>query len=238
MSFYKHYAGRPRNPFGVRIKTHQALVMLNTAERYAVHKITSVLEIGPGDGYIADHYSESGIAYQAIERSAEVVKRLESKGIKITQASCPPIPPGVGRVDVCFMLHVIEHMKDADVAAALLRDIGTHLNDRGLLIIACPDYMRWKEYFYDCDYTHTLPFTKRRLRQILLDEGYEIVKEDIYTGPVFGYKGLPIYWAMKLLFPGFLNDYLEKYFKHDFLNKAYLTFLPNLFVVARKRVST
>jgi len=49
MSFYKHYAGRPRNPFGVRIKTHQAQVMLSRAAKYATGKIQSVFEIGPGD---------------------------------------------------------------------------------------------------------------------------------------------------------------------------------------------
>lgn len=234
MSFYKHYAGRPRNPFGVRIKTHQAQVMLSRAAKYATGKIQSVFEIGPGDGYIADHYTKSGVAYHALERSTEVVERLKSQGIDITQSTCPPIPSGIGTFDACYMLHVIEHMKDADMAATVINEIKEHLNDDGLLIIACPDYMKWKEYFYDCDYTHSLPFTKRRLRQLLVDEGFDILKEDVYVGPVFGYKGLPIYWVVKILFPGFLNDVLEKYFKHDFINKAYLTFLPNLFVIAKK----
>lgn len=234
MSFYKHYAGRPRNPFGVRIKTHQARVMLGRAERYSQGKIQSVFEIGPGDGYIAEYYNQAGIEYHALERSAEVVERLKSQGINISQASCPPIPDEIGSRDACYMLHVIEHMKDSDMAAMVIKEIKEHLNNNGLLIIACPDYMRWKEYFYDCDYTHSLPFTKRRLRQLLIDEGFEILNEDIYTGPVFGYRGLPLYWLVKTFFPGFLNDYLEKYFKHDFINKAYLTFLPNLFIVARK----
>lgn len=234
MSFYKHYAGRPRNPLGVRIKLHQAKVMVNRANKYAEKQIQSVFEIGPGDGYMADHYTKSGVSYSALERSAEVVNRLETQGIDITQSTCPPIPDNIGAFDVCYMLHVIEHMKDADMAAHIVNDIKNHLNDNGLLIIACPDYMKWKEYFYDCDYTHSLPFTKRRLRQLLIDEGYEILKEDVYVGPVFGYRGLPIYWIIKMLFPGFLNDVLEKYFKHDFLNKAFLTFLPNLFVVAKK----
>jgi hypothetical protein len=234
MSFYKHYAGRFRNPLGVKIKLHQAKVMISRANQYAERKSESVFEIGPGDGYMAEHYTTSSIAYQAIERSTEVVKRLESQGIDITQATCPPIPKHVTTSDLCYMLHVIEHMKDADMAASMISEIKGRLNVGGLLIIACPDYMKWKEYFYDCDYTHSLPFTKRRLRQLLIDEGFEVLKEEIYVGPVFGYRGLPIYWIIKLLFPGFLNDAIEKYFKHDFLNKAFLTFLPNLFVVAKK----
>ncbi len=234
MSFYKHYAGRARNPFGVRIKTHQAQVMLNRAKTYSPNKIQSVLEIGPGDGYIAEHYSNSGITYQALERSTEVVKRLQSQGINIIETNCPPISKDLGTFDACYMLHVIEHMKDADMAASIISEIKNRLNKNGLLIIACPDYMKWKEYFYDCDYTHSLPFTKRRLRQLLLDEGFDILKEEVYVGPIFGYKGLPIYWLVKMFFPGFLNDVLEKYFKHDFINKAYLTFLPNLFVIAKK----
>ena len=208
MSFYKHYAGRPRNPFGVRIKKHQAHVILRRAARYASGKIQSVLEIGPGDGYIADHYTKPEFEYHALERSTEVVERLKSQGISITQSSCPPIPKEIGTFDVCYMLHVIEHMKDADMAAHMINEIKNHLNENGLLIIACPDYMRWKEYFYDCDYTHSLPFTKRRLRQLLIDEGYEVLNEEIYVGPIFGYKGLPIYWIIRFLFTGFLNDVL------------------------------
>lgn len=235
MSFYKHYAGRARNPLGVRIKKHQAKIMLTRAASYAENTIKSVLEIGPGDGYIAQHYAQAGTIYQALERSEEVVERLKSQGINIIQSACPPIPKEVSNFDACYMLHVIEHMKDSDMATSVINEVKEHLNDDGLLIIACPDFMKWKAYFYDCDYTHSFPITKRRLRQLLVDEGFEILNEDIYVGPIFGYKGLPIYWMVNLIFPGFLNDVLEKCFQHDFLNKAFLTFLPNLFVIAQKK---
>ena len=234
MSFYKHYANRYRNPFGVRIKKSQAIQMVQNALALGPKEINHVLEIGPGDGYIAEYFNQSGVKYQAIERSENVATELASRGINIIQAACPPIPLDIGKVDLCFMLHVIEHMKDTDEASNIINDIFQHLTPGGLLIIATPDFMRWKEYFYDSDYTHSLPFTKRKLRQLLENEEYEIVRENIYTGPIFGSKGLPVYWVMKAFYPGFLHDILEKYMKHDFLNKAYLTFLPCLFLVARK----
>src|ERR1019366_622857 len=140
----------------------------------------------------------------------------------------------LGKSDVCFMLHVIEHMKDMDTAVRLVSEVREGLNPRGNLVIACPDYLRWKQHFYDCDYTHQLPFTRRRLCQMLVNEGFEITYQSIYTGPFFGYGSLPIFWMARLLYSQVADDFAFRYFKNDLGARGFFTFFPNLIVVAKK----
>ena len=234
MGFYDHFASRPRNPLGLWTKIRQAKRMFSLASWKDGQKPRSVLEIGPGDGYIANLCRDQGIEYLALEASAAVAARLSSKGYSITEARVPPLPAAVGTYDMCYMLHVIEHMKDMDAATTLIREIRDHLHANGRVVIACPDYGRWREHFYH-DYTHSLPFTRRRLRQLLLNEGFEVVYETVYVGPVFGYVGLPLYWLARLLYPHFLDDLIARYDKKDTFMRGYWTLLPNVFIVAGKR---
>ena len=235
MAFYDHYATRPRNNLGLKAKLYQARRIFELAFEGTAGILTSIVEIGPGDGYIASLSEKNNCKYLGIEASEAVVDKLTKQGHNIIHSSVPPLPSDIGAFDVCFILHVIEHMKDMDTATLLIRQIRGHLNQGGKLILACPDYIRWKHYFYDCDYTHCLPFTMRRLRQLLVNEGFDITYESIYTGPVFGYKGLPLYWFAKLFYPQLLDDLSSVYLKSDILNRGFLTLMPNLIVVAKKR---
>ena len=126
-------------------------------------------------------------------------------------------------------------MRDMNTAEALLRDVHDHLNDDGRVVIACPDFVRWGRHFYDCDYTHCLPFTRRSLRQLLLNEGFELVSDTVYVGPIFGYRGLPLYWLSKLIYPQIADDLTFRFLKNDLLRRGFWTLLPNILMVARKR---
>lgn len=235
MAFYDHYAARPRNSLGLKAKLYQAKRIFDLAFEGANNKSATILELGPGDGYIASLSARNNCKYLGIEASEAVAAKLSKLGHNIILSFVPPLPPNTGTFDVCYMLHVIEHMKDMDTATQLIRQVRDRLNNGGKLVLACPDFIRWKQYFYDCDYTHSLPFTKRRLRQFLVNEGFDITYESIYTGPVFGYKGLPLYWFAKLFYPQLLDDLSSVYLKSDILNRGFLTLIPNLIVVARKR---
>lgn len=237
MAFYDHYAARPRNSLGLRAKLYQAKRIFDLAFAGADCKSAAILELGPGDGYIASLSAKNNCKYLGIEASEAVAAKLSKQGHNIIHSFVPPLPQNAGTFDVCYMLHVIEHMKDMDTATQLIRQVKDCLNNGGRLVLACPDYIRWKQYFYDCDYTHSLPFTKRRLRQLLINEGFEISYESIYTGPVFGYRGLPLYWLAELCYPQWLDDFSSTRLRSDILNRGFLTLIPNLIVVARKRES-
>lgn len=237
MAFYNHYTSRSRNKIGIKTKLYQAEKIFNLGLPKEKSSVPAILEIGPGDGYIANLSESLKYKYLAIEGSSSVARKIHLDGHEVINAMVPPLPSGIGRFDVCYMLHVIEHMKDMQTAEQLLREIKDQLSEGGRLVIACPDYVRWQHRFYDCDYTHSLPFTQRRLRQLLANEGFRVIHQSIYIGPVFGYVGLPFYWMAKLLYPQFVDDYVSRLFKGDIFNRAYLTLIPNLIFVAERDVS-
>lgn len=232
MGFYDHYATRSRNRIGLKIKLYQAKRIFKLGINTAKPKI---VELGPGDGYIAELCKHNNFEYAGIEGSEEIANKLISQGYNVHKGFVPPLPENIDFFDVCYMLHIIEHMPNMGKAIDVVKEIRSHLNTNGNLVIACPDYMRWGRHFFDCDYTHSLPFTRRRLKQLLINEGFEITYESIYIGPVFGYLGLPLYWLTKLLYPAFIDDLLSRFIKNDFLNRGFLTLLPNIILVAKKK---
>jgi hypothetical protein len=234
MRFYSHFAGRQRNAIGVKIKMRQARIISQMAFN-TVSENCHILELGPGDGYIANISTESGCRYLGIEASKEVAEKLTGEGYPIKRAFIPPLPEGIGKFNYCFMLHIIEHMNDMLTASKLIEDVSDHLVENGKLILTSPDYSRWKTNFYDCDYTHHLPFTIKRLRQLLNNLNFQIVHETIYVGPIFGYKGLPLYWIIKLLYYRTLDELFNRLIKNDIWYRAYLTFLPSILVIAQKK---
>lgn len=233
MGFYDHFANRQRNRLGVAIKLRQARKLFEIGQQLAAD-VRKILELGPGDGYIARLASKSNCEYLGIEASPAVAHKLNADGCHIIQTFVPPMPEGLGSYDLVFMLHIIEHMKDIDSASLLLEQTRQHLTRNGKLLIASPDFTRWKHDFYDCDYTHNLPFTARRLRQLLENTGYEVSYENVYVGPVFGLKALPLYWVVKGLYRLSFASLFAHLTRTDMLYKGYLTFLPCIIVGAGK----
>jgi hypothetical protein len=133
------------------------------------------------------------------------------------------------------MLHIIEHMKDMLTAIKLVEDVSDHLMENGKLILTSPVYSKWKTDFYDCDFTNHLPFTIKRLRQLLSNLGFQIVHETIYVDPIFGYKGVPLYWIIKLLYRKTLDELFNRFINNDIWHRGYLTFLPSILVSAQNK---
>ena len=240
MAIYDSYARRGRVGLGVRVKLSQARSIFELARMHIVTKIGAVLEIGPGDGYIADLVRLQGLEYVAVEGSDAVAAKMEAVGYRVFRGYVPPLPSDLGQsgYQCCFLLHVLEHMRSPQDAANLVAEIYQLLTPGGALVIACPDYTRWGHYFYDCDYTHAYPVTRRRLLQLLTDHGFEVSCDTIYTGPLFGFLGLPLFWLAKLLYWPLLDDLIGPNRFKGILNRGFTTFLPNLLIVARRPVLT
>ena len=237
MTFYNLFASRSRNRTGMWTKRLQARTIFQLGTSGMDDRKLSVLELGPGDGYIAELARARGDQYVAVEGSEAVARKLSQAGVAVIRSFVPPLPPlptETGSLDVCYMLHVIEHIRDIYAAMTLVGEIREHLRPGGRLVIATPEFRYWKQDFYDSDYSHHLPFTRRTLLELLGNEGFDVTYQSIYTGPVFGYRSLPLYWLTRLVYPQWLDDLIGRHARHDVLVRGFWTLIPNLIVVAQK----
>ena len=74
------------------------------------------LEVGPGQGAIADLAREHGYRYRAVEPSPFLCEQLRSRGVEVVEAFTPPIPGDDASVDVLYADQVVEHMSGIDAA--------------------------------------------------------------------------------------------------------------------------
>lgn len=230
MSYYDHYTSRPRNGLGVRTKLYQARRMFELGVPSDKGRST-VLEIGPGDGYIAE-LARHDHDYFAVEASRTIAESLRSRGIRVHEGFVPPLPDEPRSIDACFALHVIEHLPSPEAAVKFVRAVRERLSPGGRLVIATPDFTRWGIHFYDCDHTHVLPFTARSLRSLLAEAGMKVKHETLYSGPLFGHWGVPFAWLARQLYTATIDDLLRRLLPRDIASRAFLTILPNLLTVA------
>jgi|ERR1035441_7807135 hypothetical protein len=231
-SYYGHFVARDRNWLGVLAKRRIAQHIVNLAE---LPEHAAIFELGPGDGVIAELVTRSGHSYRALDASAAIAANLRIRGFDVSHGFAPPLPDDLGRVDAVFALHVIEHMRDIATASEFLAAVRDRLTEHGRVILATPDYARWGVHFYDSDYTHCLPFTARRLRQTVEAVGLEVLHQGLQVGPLFGYTGVPFAWMAKRLYTATLQDLLRWCLPKDIAGRGFLTILPNLVLLARKR---
>lgn len=235
MGYYDHYVSRPRNATGVRAKLAQARkIFALGASPESTPGPRTILEIGPGDGYIADLAVADHCEYYAVEASATIAEALRARGFRVHQGFVPPLPPEPEVVDACFALHVIEHIPTMQAAEEFFRALGDRLRPGGALVVATPDFARWKSHFYDSDYTHVLPFTARRLRQLYAAAGLEVTYDSIYVGPWFGHGGAPLAWLASTFFTPTVDALCRRVIPGDIASRAFLTLLPNLIMVGRR----
>ena len=151
--------------------------------RAQVEPPADFLEVGPGQGAIAELARAAGYRYRAVEPSPMLAEALRGRGFDVEQAFTPPLPGADLSQDVVYADQVLEHMSGIDAARAWVADALRVLRPGGLLFVVVPDYLKERGFFWDIDYTHNFITTERRMRQLLYDGGFEI-------GPVVRSIGL------------------------------------------------
>ncbi len=134
------------------------------------------LEVGPGQGAIADLAREAGYRYRAVEPSTILCEQLRARGIDVTEAFTPPIPASDASLDIVYADQVVEHMSGIDAARAWVAEALRILRPGGVLFVVVPDYLKERGFFWDIDYTHNFITTERRMRQLLYDGGFDVTR--------------------------------------------------------------
>ncbi len=154
-----------------------------------------VCEFGPGQGQIAKIITEHGHDYVCYEESAANAAYLKEQGLTVINHRVPPIDEPDESCDVVIASHVLEHMTGPTEIEIVLTEVHRVLKPNGYFLIATPNVIETKEFFFDSDWTHQYPTSPFRLKRLFEDSGYTLKKDcHIYLG----YKG---YLGRLLRFP-------------------------------------
>lgn len=173
---YSYYFQRQRPASIQRLLERKHGRLLDAASRG--RRIRSILEIGPGEGWVARASRHRGVAsYRAVESTATGVAHMEQQGFDVVQGRVPPLPDGVEPVDLVYASHLIEHLPGPDAVYEFLVTCRAALLPGGELALVYPDARYLGGFFWDCDYTHQWPSTPHRVEQVAEDAGYRVVAQ-------------------------------------------------------------
>jgi hypothetical protein len=132
--------------------------------------------LGPGKGYFykAVQALPENTYYAAIDRNESILQAL---GIKNTYHSeLPSIPKLKNTYDIIYCSYLVEHLKDGVTVYQLLENLKPYLSEQGKIILLFPDCEKQKLEFWNMDYTHVYPTTRRNMAMITSEAGLEVNK--------------------------------------------------------------
>lgn len=191
----------------------------------------AILEIGAGTGEMAALFYQAGYQnYVAVEPNALMRERLASKGITTRDYKVPPIREVDSAYDAIVVIDVFEHLNGAQEAQAFVDEARRVLKPGGILYLASPDYLHWKEDFFNCDYSHNNVTSARRTMQLLHNNGFLLLKQVYISAFLTGIPASLASWLVRYgLFFADSNGLDKK------LYKLKLTFLRRFVIVGAKQ---
>lgn len=141
----------------------------------------AILEIGVGKGEMQRHFEQRGETHGQ-DVSEECLKHAK----RPHNIALPGIPMAMKSLGLIYAAHVMEHLPDYKTCLQTMRVMRHCLHTLGSIVLIIPDYMSWKEDFWNVDYTHAVPFSDRRMKQLVQDAGMHIAKTETICGPFLG----------------------------------------------------
>lgn len=199
-------------------------------------RLMRVLEVGAGWGYFARACHERSIEYMGLELNVEQAARLRIAGFDVTVATVPPFPQGAP-VQVVYFSHVLEHATSFLHALDMLKSAHERLDQRGYVVVICPDLLSCKEEFWSSDWSHGFPTTLRRLRQIVTEAGFEIVDARHHIAGLTNPLAVFVVAQLMRLVPVNLLDLILKPFTNRTLIYSFMTIFGwrQTLVIGRKK---
>jgi SAM-dependent MidA family methyltransferase len=137
-------------------------------------KVSRILEIGPGKGYLASHwltkYPKS--TYYGVETDFTCHEILKKIGVKILLPE--QVESTVEEVDLVIISHVLEHVSDP---LSFLHIVTQKLKKGGALFIEVP-CNDWQHK--ECDEPHLLFFNNKSITKCLKNIGFEQIQVNYF----------------------------------------------------------
>src|SRR5918993_4568634 len=186
--FYRDFSDRQKSvtDFGKARRNRTEQSRLGLLMRHA--SPGTMLEIGPGQGSLAQLAVSRGWTYRAMEASEILIGHLRGLGLEIIEGWAPPILAEDASTDVIYADQVLEHMTGIDAAREFVAEARRVLRPGGVLFVVVPDYLKERTFFWDVDYTHNFVTTERRVRQLFNDGGFDILHVERSIGVATGVR--------------------------------------------------
>lgn len=232
MAFYDFFLGnKPITLLGER--------WMKQAADYTLQRLLQVLaplervvEIGPGLGALTLACRERGLAYAAIDANIGLLHQLKpANGVC---SFVPPIPVRDAACDAVVARHLFEHSAGLLQAQALLSEMFRIVRPGGCVVIISPDLLWVGKYFWDCDYSHNFPTSSRRLHQMFLDHGLEVVHLGYVHNHLNGWRGYLIGQIVRLIPYRILSAQSTSTLYIDRIYKSRLTFARSVMIIGRR----
>jgi cyclopropane fatty-acyl-phospholipid synthase-like methyltransferase len=232
LAYFDHFATGKSTRIGDWLTEHAIELQLDFLRRHlALERNPEILEIGPGQGeFAARIMAAGGRNYDVVEPNATLRTRLEAAGVRKAKSYfIPELQEADASYDAVIVCDVFEHLNDAREAQRFVAEAQRVLRPGGILFILSPDYMDWKEDFYNCDFSHSNPTTVRRTHEIFINEGLETAGHFYSYSGFRGIVGLAFNRLVKMATFWMSGEDLDTK-----LYKLRLTFLRRFMIVGRK----
>jgi len=199
----------------------------------------SLLEIGPGRGFFAKKALERGIDYAAIENSEVLADSLIKANINVFCADVFRLDEDIfkgKKFDIIYMSHVLEHSDTKKDAESLIRKCCAWLKPEGSIMLNAPNVLSHKFNFWISDYTHNFVTTPLRVKNLLIDNGFNHFYE---RKMVLGVRNALLRKCVSLLFaicPNFILDKTGKLFMPMAKKGGFAIYGKENFTIIAKRM--
>lgn len=168
---YSDYIRRKPHPRSeVLIRKWHGKLLAMAIQNTAIQP-SSLFEVGPGHGYLAEHCKERGIKYEFCDTSPAVVAKMTELGFKGYEGMAHDIASRLGKYDMIWMSHVLEHSPTWIDARQMMKTSMDLLTDKGVIVVVSPDVLNWRREFWNVDWSHGYPTSVRNVSQLCSDVG-------------------------------------------------------------------
>jgi len=186
------------------------LYLLKNFFNFEAKNKLKILDVGCGDKFLKEPFEKKGFLYEGID-----IDTIDFNNEKFSFAD--------NSFDIAVSLAVIEHIKNTE---NFLDEIRRVLKKGGFIFFSTPNWFYSYKNFYD-DYTHTKPFTKKSLLQILDNYNFK----DIHIVPGLRNK---YFWQYTMPFAEFFAKILPFTGENKFVPSFLKGRATSLFALARK----
>jgi len=165
-------------------------------------KESRILEVGPGKGKLALKFIRNGYRnYDAVEPNEVMGDNLIKRGVKnVKRYMAPRLKEEDRSYDLIIAFDLLEHLNGAEDARVFISEIYRVLKKNGVAAILSPDYLNWKEDFFNCDFSHSYVTTARRMIQLLYNNNIRPLKIYYFSFLFTGFAAYIVSFFVRIIF--------------------------------------